>query len=88
MVVWISNDFETALSEILLKYLNENKKNDHKKTYIFVDEWAELNRKCKKIIKNIMINRDQYNVDVIIATQLGELFDDTMKKSADKIIEL
>ena len=65
-------------------------KRREKKTYIIVDEYSGI-KFCKEVhdgIKKIMYRRQEFNIELVLSSQIKTVFCQTMRKSVDAIITL
>lgn len=79
-----------CVDDIDSKMLDVIKPNENGKTYIFIDEYAEIkwNEELHKKIKNLIYKRDKYNLEFAIASQLRDSICNGMRKYADAVILL
>lgn len=85
-VIYIDN-VEDIQEKLLLKI--ENKRCD-KKTYVLIDEYADIkwSKEVNKGIRNLIFNRHDLNIELVIASQIKDTFCTRLKASVDAVITL
>ena len=85
-VVYISliDDFNDIIYNSI-----KNDKNDKKK-YLFINDYSEfrLQEEYHKKVKNLMYNREEYNLDLAMASTNKNSFCNGMKASADMVLNI
>ena len=61
-----------------------------KKTYVFIDEYAEIkwSKEVNKGIRNLIFNRHELNIELVVASQIKDTFCTRLKASVDAVITL
>lgn len=69
--------------------LNKIKKNKKKK-YLFIDEYFEvrINKDLHQLVKKIIYNRRDYNIDIVLSSQNKNSFCNGMKSKVNTVINL
>lgn len=89
-VFYIANDYQNVIISELKKMIENNSVNKSNKIIIIVDEYAEVyaDSKCKDYIEWLLENKDEQNVELVLATQLGEIFSEKYTMNSDVIMKL
>ena len=85
-VIYIDNTED--IQEKLLS--NIDNKRCVKKTYVFIDEYAEIkwSKEVNKGIRNLIFNRHELNIELVVASQIKDTFCTRLKTSVDAVITL
>ena len=69
--------------------LNKIEKNKKKK-YLFIDEYFEvrINKDLHQLVKKIIYNRRDYNIDIVLSSQNKNSFCNGMKSKVNTVINL
>ena len=69
--------------------LNKIEKNKKKK-YLFIDEYFEvrINKDLHELVKKIIYNRRDYNIDIVLSSQNKNSFCNGMKSKVNTVINL
>lgn len=72
--------------ENILKKIEKNKK----KKYLFIDEYFEvrINKDLHELVKKIIYNRRDYNIDIVLSSQNTNSFCNGMKSKVNTVIKL
>jgi len=85
-VIYISliDDF----NEMIYNSIKNDKNN--KKKYLFINDYSEfrLQEEYHKKVKNLMYNREEYNLDLAMASTNKNSFCNGMKASADMVLNI
>lgn len=85
-VIYIDN-----IEDIKEKFLSKiDNKRCVKKTYVLIDEYADIkcSNEVNKGIRNLIFNRHDLNIELVIASQIKNTFCTRLKASVDAVITL
>ena len=88
-VFYIANDYPNVIMNDLKPMINNKAENESKKI-IIVDEYAEVHAisECKEFFEWLLENKNKQNVELVLATQLEEIFTEKYTENCDVIIKL
>jgi hypothetical protein len=78
---------EDIQEKLLSKLAN---KRCEKKAYVFIDEYADIKwcKEANKGIRDLIFNRHDLNIELVVASQIKDTFCTRLKASVDAVITL
>lgn len=88
-VTLIANNFKEYIIKDMKELMDARLNHNGKKLVIIVDEFAEVkfDKQCDSFFKYLMKNRNELNIELVLASQIPTVFCNTYKQNSDIIIK-